>query len=420
MRKTVFPASVRLRRAPARDGLMATRPTKMTVAPYRSEKRSSRLRIPPTLGMLLFLFLLLGGGCRPALFGKADCVPGFPDRDGWYGGDGAYSVLLDRGRTLWLFGDTFVSAEEGRQNRVDMDLVLGTTLAISTCGATGEFAIRYFLKKKEGRFVSFFGDPEWMWPQDPFTVDDRLYVPLVVIEADPKIEGPFKFRIAGHRIALIRNHHGRDPGDWSVEYLDWSAAIPPGVAALAATSVVYGKMVYFYPFCVPSEEAPEVLGNILVRIPTDRLHEPETAMEYYAKDDTWRKGLDPAKAKIVLDAGVSELSVRYHERRKRWIAVYLSTDNRGDRMLYRSAERPEGPWSDPKALITAIPEVNPGTPKYHEGNFCYAGKEHIQFAKEEKLVTTYVCNSLDDIQQRVSFIRNHLFLYRPIVNVAPY
>lgn len=379
-----------------------------------------RHRVLQAILPALFVLLFLGGCCRLTISGGADCIPGFPDRDGWYGGDGAYSILLDHGRTLWLFGDTFVSDHEGRQDRVDMDIVLGTTLAISTCGNGGEFDIRYFLKKKQGRFVSFFGDPEWMWPQDPFKAEDRLYIPLVVIEADPKIEGPFKFRIAGHKIAMIRNYHGRDPVDWSVEYLDWSAAVPPGVAALAATSVVYGKMVYFYPFCVPSEEAPAVLGNILVRIPTDRLHDPETAMEYYAQDDTWRKGLDPAKAKIVLDACVSELSVRYHEGRKRWIAVYLSADKKGDRMLYRSAERPEGPWSDPEALITSIPEVNPGHPRYHAGNFCYAGKEHIQFAREEKLVTTYVCNSLDDMEQRINFIRKNLFLYRPIVNVVPY
>ncbi len=393
---------------------------KMTAVINRSGKKS--LRLPALLAAVMMFSLLpfFSGVSHPDSGNAAGCLPSFPDRDGWYGGDGAYSILLDDGRTLWLFGDTFVSDSEGRKNRVDMDLVLGTTLAISTCSNEGRFNIRYFLKKKEGRFVSSFGDKQWMWPQDPFKVQDRLYIPLVVIEPAPEMEGPFKFKVAGYKIAMIRDHHGKDPHGWSVEYLDWSAAVPSGVAALAATSVVHGKEVYFYPFCVPSARAPGGLGNILVRIPTDRLHDPSGAMEYYAKDDTWQKGLDPAKAKIVLDAGVSELSVRYHESRKRWIAVYLSVQNQGDRLLYRTAERLEGPWSDPKALITVIPEVNPTDPKYHKNNFCYAGKEHIQFAGAEKLVTTYVCNSLDDIDNRINFIRNNLFLYRPIVNEAPY
>jgi hypothetical protein len=387
---------------------------------FALREKSLRALVPLAALIVFSLLPFFSGVGHPASLNAAGCIPSFPDRDGWYGGDGAYSILLDDGRTLWLFGDTFVSDSEGRQDRVDMDLVLGTTLAISTCSKEGQFNIRYFLEKKEGRFVSSFGGKQWVWPQDPFKVQGRLYIPLVVIEPAPDMEGPFKFKITGHKIAMIRNYHGKDPHDWSVEYLDWSAAIPAGIAALAATSVVSGQKVYFYPCCVPSEQAPGVMGNILVRIPTDRLHDPARAMEYYAKDDTWRKGLDPARAKIVLDAGVSELSVRYHESRKRWIAVYLPGHNKGNRLLYRAAERLEGPWSAPKVLIAVIPEVTPTDPKYHQGNFCYAGKEHIQFAKEGKLVTTYVCNSLDDINKRINFIRNNLFLYHPVVNEVPY
>lgn len=400
----------------------ATAMKKQRLICYLVDSRKKSLRLLVSLAAVLMFSLLpfFSGVGHPASLNAARCIPSFPDRDGWYGGDGAYSILLDDGRTLWLFGDTFVSDREGRKNRVDMDLVLGTTLAISTCSKEGRFNIRYFLEKKEVRFISSFGGKQWVWPQDPFKVHDRLYIPLMVIAPAPEMDGPFKFKITGHKIAVIRNYHGKDPHDWSVEYLDWSSAIPPGVAALATTSVVSGKEVYFYPFCVPSEQAPGVLGNILVRIPTDRLHDPAGAMEYYAKDDTWRKGLDPGKAKIVLDAGVSELSVRYHESRKRWIAVYLSIHNKGDRLLYREASRLEGPWSDPKALIAVIPEVTPTDPKYHKSNFCYAGKEHIQFAKEGKLVTTYVCNSLDETDKRINFIRNNLFLYHPVVNEVPY
>lgn len=381
-----------------------------------------QLQLPMSLAtaMVIFLLPLFILGCHTVARGPAGCLPSFPDRDGWYGGDGAYSILLDDERTLWLFGDTFVSDREGRRERVGMDLVMGTTLAISTCSQDGGFDIRYYLKKKGGRFVSSFGDGQWLWPQDPFKVHGQLYIPLLAVEHAPETEGPFKFRIVGHKLALIRDFHHQDPHRWSVEYLDWSAAIPPGVAALSPASVVYGNRVYFYPLCLPSEKTPWVRGNILIRVPVDRLHDPAGAMEYYAEDDTWQRGLDPAKAKIVLDAGASELSVRYHHRPKRWISVYLSLNNKGDRLLYRSAERLEGPWSDPKVLVAEIPEVTPADPKYHKDNFCYAGKEHIQFASDGKLVTTYVCNSLDGLDKEINFIRSHLFLYRPVVNEAAY
>jgi hypothetical protein len=52
---------------------------------------------------------------------SAVCLPSFPDKDGWYGGDGAYAIGLDGGRVLWLFGDTFVSDQQGRQDRTDMN-----------------------------------------------------------------------------------------------------------------------------------------------------------------------------------------------------------------------------------------------------------------------------------------------------------
>jgi hypothetical protein len=190
-----------------------------------------------------------------------------------------------------------------------------------------------------------------------------------------------------------------------VEYRDWSALLPEGVASLATTSVVSGRHVYFYPLCVPSPAAPAVLGNILVRVPTDRLDDPGQAVEYYASDGSWQKGLVPAKARIVLEASVSELSVRYHPDRGQWLAVYLDLRGRGDRLLGRWAERLEGPWSAPQVLLPAIPEVTPADPRYHRATFCYAGKEHIQFASPGRLVATYVCNASTDGEEGESFLR---------------
>ena len=129
---------------------------------------------------------------------QGQCLPAFPDEDGWYGGDGAYSIKLDGERTLWLFGDTFVASEEGRKDRIDMDVVLGTTLAISTCSVNSEFKIQYYLIKKNEKFVSSFGENEWLWPQDPFIIDDILYIPLIAVKATNKKGELFNFMITGH------------------------------------------------------------------------------------------------------------------------------------------------------------------------------------------------------------------------------
>ena len=388
-----------------------------------------RLSVPPRIAprravpaaLLLCCILLFSCSQVPQRFqspqalSAAACLPGFPDRDGWYGGDGAYSIRLDNRRVLWLFGDTFVSGDAGRKDRVGMKVILGTTLAISTCTAQAGFQIRYFLKKKNGEFVSSFGDAEWLWPQDPFIADRTLYVPLVAIRANPDVQGPFKFEIAGHKIARIGNIEAAHPDEWTVDYLDLTPAIPKGIVAFAATAVVHGDYVYTYPCFAFTEGLLSVFGNILSRIPINRLDDPASAIEYLNREGQWVKELNPAAVKIVLDAGVSELSVRYHADRRKWAAVYLSTRNNGDRLLYQTADRPEGPWTEPKALIESIPEVDPKSPLYDRNNFCYAGKEHIEFAHDGHLVATYVCNSFEDPEKNSSFIRKNLFLYRPVV-----
>lgn len=304
--------------------------------------------------MLLSIFFF---SLSPSI--SADCLPCFPYKDGWYGGDGAYSIRLDEKRTLWLFGDTFVSGEQGRQDRIDMDVVLGTTLAISTCSVNGKFEIEYYLKKANGEFISSFGKNEWLWPQDPFMVNNTLYVPLLVVEAKPEMEGPFKFKIAGHKIARITNFEMADPYKWIVDYIDLTPGIPQGIIAFATTSVVYQRYIYYYPLYTSTGDIPMLYGNILARIPISELNDPANAIEYFTKDGIWEKELNPAKVKIVIDAGVSELSVRYHADDKKWIAVYMSARNNGDQLLYQVADGPEGPWTEPKVLIRTIPEVDP-------------------------------------------------------------
>ena len=356
-----------------------------------------------------------------AAVSPGQCLPAFPDKDGWYGGDGAYSISLDKERTLWLFGDTFVAREEGKKDRVDMDVILGTTIAVSTCSVDNKFKIKYYLKNKNGKLVSLFGEDEWLWPQDPFIVSNVLYIPLISVTPTNKEGELFNFKVAGHKFARIKNFSAADPQKWNVDYIDLTPAIPPEIRAFAATSVVYKNYVYFYPFYSYSKDKVLVVfGNILARIPVSKLDNPVGTVEYFTKDGTWQNKLNPETVKIVLDASVSELSVRYHAADKKWIAVYLSTQNKGDRLIYQESDKPEGPWSAPKALGVKVSEVDPKSPMYDKNNFCYAGKEHIEFVRGKNLVVTYVCNSAEDMQSPKSFIRRNLFLYRPVVREIGY
>jgi hypothetical protein len=358
---------------------------------------------------------------RPAAdFSSSQCLPSFPDKDGWYGGDGAYSIKLDKEHTLWLFGDTFAANDVSRKDRVGMDVVLGTTLAISTCSDNAEFRIKYYLKKKNSEFISSFGENEWLWPQDPFMVNSILYVPLLAIEAVADGKPPFNFKITGHKMAQIEYDPSTDPAQWSIKYIDLTPAVPQSIMALATTSVVLKDYIYFYPLFSYEKAKISTTGNILARIRINKLNSPTGAIEYLNKDGSWDNELKPQLVKIVLDAGVSELSVRYHADDQKWFAVYSSAGNKGQELLYQWAYALEGPWSAPSPLIARIPEVDPQSPLYDKNTFCYAGKEHIEFAGRRNLIVTYVCNSAEDFQNKTSFIRKNLFLYRPVVRKVSY
>jgi hypothetical protein len=142
--------------------------------------------------------------------------------------------------------------------------------------------------------VSSFGDREWLRPQDPFLVHGALYVPLVSVTANSAIEGPFKFEIAGHRLARMKDFSGADPHRWHVEYLDMFSGIVSDIKAFATTSVVHGGYVYFCPLYSATAAVPGVLGNILARIPVEKLNKPAEAIEYLRRGGRWRKRVDPA------------------------------------------------------------------------------------------------------------------------------
>ena len=343
------------------------------------------------------------------------CLPSFPDKNGWYGGDGAYSISLDERRTLWLFGDTFASSQPQRNDRAGMDVVLGTTLAVSVCLPDGTFSIEYFLKKKGAEFVSSFGDDEWLWPQDPFLVDGVLYLPLLSVQALADSPGPFNFRIAGQKIARITDFSAHDPHLWPVEYLDWTDLLAPQIEALAPASVVHEGYVYFFSLLRNSSDGAYERGNILVRIPTEALARPAGRFEYLYRDGTWQDKLDPRQARIIFPDGISEMSVRYRPEEDRWLAAYLSPDGKGKVFLFSTADGLQGPWSKPAPFGKTIDEVDPQSPLYDAGTFCYAGKEQQQFSSERDLVFTYVCNWAGHPDHPQSFLRKNLFLYRPQV-----
>jgi hypothetical protein len=108
----------------------------------------------------------------------------------------------------------------------------------------------------------------------------------------------------------------------------------------------------------------------------------------------------------VIDAGATEMTVRYHPDLRRWVAVHGKSDSLGGEIGFHTAEHLEGPWSPWRSVFVA--------PHHDKDIFCYAGKEHIEFAEPGTMLVTYACNSFD-----FGKLAGDMTIYRPQVIRLP-
>ena len=413
-------------------------------------------RSPPTKILALFLLFCVpwsGLGCMVAIPApdaplvlptgsfagrQSECLPQFPDHDGWYGGDAAYSVPLpiDEGRvSLWLFGDSFVQRPGTPKGRAYP--FVHNTIGISHCESGGAWTLETFWHRDElGTPRAFFvpgpstdwvrlavretGAPPYYWPFDGFIAHDILFVGLLrVIRSEPR--GPFNlpFRLVGMDLARIENYRDT-PTDWRIQIssLSNNSSAFPGSAFVETTSHIYA----FAFFDRGDGRTPRMLSrlnrNALVQWQPDL----SNALEYLASDSQWRPGFEPDKAKIIMQDDASEMSVHFDSLRKIWIAIYSNLARTGEARIpeavqIRTARSLAGPWSKTRKL-TSIPETDPDhSQSVDENLLCYAAKAHPQFSSTSKLIVTYVCNlvatSSAEALTILQRLRERVDLYRP-------
>jgi hypothetical protein len=331
----------------------------------------------------------------------SECRPEFPYQDGWLGADAAYSVPIDAGRSLWLFGDTFVKSS-GEATRRDAGFVRNS-VAVSTCDPEVGWDIDYYWSEAQGAGPRAFFDSEtdqfWYWPLDGFVHGGRAFVALAVLRDKPGDE-LFSFESIGVHLVMIENP-AADPNQWEMSYrvLTDVPTVQPG-----STIVLSDDHVYL--FTLYDDATGQDRHMILTRVPVEVLDSPSAHLEYLSKDRIWKPGIVARDALVVIDTGHSEMSVRHHAGTGMWLAVsdggFLS-----DRIMLRTAESLTGPWSG-WMPVHRFPEMTPESPRYDKDTWCYAAKEHSQFSRAGDILVTYNCNSSDLSKQ----LRN-TDIYRP-------
>ncbi|MGB7191482.1 MAG: hypothetical protein WBD10_15200, partial [Acidobacteriaceae bacterium] len=154
----------------------------------------------------------------------------FPYQQGWLGADGAYSVSLGSGRSLWFFGDTFVGAP-GAKSRKQPTAFVRNTVGISQCSGQHCTFKYYWRGQNTAKPGEIFAAPgkDWFWPLDGFIYKGTLYVALMQMHADGS--GAFGFAFSGSQLASIQNYTD-PPSQWTVRYqpLNTGDSAVPGVS----------------------------------------------------------------------------------------------------------------------------------------------------------------------------------------------
>lgn len=350
--------------------------------------------------MMAFFLMIAVGSVH------AECDAAFPLQSGkplsWQGADAAYSVPLPDGRDVWIFGDTLYGPERRVVGQTPQ--MVHNSLGISTC-KDSQWHLQYVVKHDaSGNAQSYFspaGPTHWYWAMDGFYANGDLWVTLLCIRhASKRAPGGFDFETCGSDLAQVSNLE-RDPQQWKVTI---HKLVPDGVGAYPSAAAVVNDG-YAYLFASYETGTRPLL---VTRIPLEKLAEPAANLQYLAADGTWKSGFDPAKAKVVMQHGNTELSVRYHPTLKKWLAVMVDPASFSSKIIVRTAPDLTGPWTEGE-VIYEIPEMQPG-PKRDKNVFCYAGKEHSELETGSDLLFTYACNTMD-----VSELPTHRDIYHPQV-----
>ena len=334
-------------------------------------------------------------------------LPVFPYAEGWLGADDAYSVPLADGKSIWLFGDTFVG-DPTTKLRSKSKTMVRNSVGISTCVPGKGCSMQYFWRNPRAAKPRSFFDTEtddvWYWPLDGYRDGDVLYLPLMIVRNKPGASpnDVFGFEIAGTKWAKVSNVSA-PPEQWKISLRDLTNAdLWPG-----ASIVSDGNYVLFYTQVSKGEGKGYMT---VLRVLRDKLEDPPASWEYLGKDGTWHAGTPRDDAKNVIDQAISEMTVRYHPEQTVWVAISPGPEFPSPYMVARTAETAVGPWSKPRTIFE-FPEMKPRTAGYDRETFCYATKEHVEF-EHANLVLTYTCNTMS-----IPKLMKDMRLYRPQVVV---
>lgn len=325
----------------------------------------------------LTLFPAVAGNFSFAVSPAPEWDRSFQNTNGWAGADVAFSIPITTNKSVWLFGDTWIGKVIGGK-RLDCRMI-HSSIAIQQHGQPPRF---FYPVDKEGRPQSFMKSPRKgtdFWLMDGARNSHGLDFLMLQIEWTGN--SVWGFRCVGTWLASVKNPDAA-PARWNIstQKLPFQELPNGEIASFGSAVLKDNGFVYIYGYSNPkiSGESKKLL---LARVPEGRMAH-FAAWEFFS-DDTWTK--DFQKITPVFSDAPPEGSVSWQPFLKKFVFVY--TDGIWGKIVMRTADAPQGPWSPPTALYHC-PDM-----KISPQVFCYAGKAHPEFSATNELLISYAANS---------------------------
>ena len=348
----------------------------------------------------IFLLLLFLTACQTQPRFTVEPLPrydaAFERTSGWTGGDGAYSITLNDGRTLWMFGDSLIGrVQDGR--RIDARLI-NNSAAIQTGREPADAALAFFYRTSAdgspAAFLKSADGPGWIWPYHGVRTAEGLFLFLLQIEP---ADGPagFGFKLVSTWLGKVANPD-EDPQRWNLarQKIPWGHE----KRLFGSAVMVRGDTCYIYGTMDDASSGVTVKHMLVARAPVENV-EDFSAWRFFVDGD-WVAEAD--RAGRVCENVASEFSVSYLSELGRYALVYTE-GGLSPNIVLRFSPRPEGPWGDP-VRVYSCPEAG-----WDPRIFCYAAKGHPELSVvADELIVTYMANATD-----FALLESDARLYRP-------
>lgn len=307
-------------------------------------------------------------------------------KDGWLGGDCAFSLPLGNDRFLWLFGDSFIQ-DRGQFSR-DGAVFINNSIAIQQGNLADNDSLHFYWNKRDGQHRAFFindNEPGFLWPLSAILIRGKLFVFCVRIQiVDP--DNVFGFRQIGNEIFCVDNPDDA-PNRWNMT----AHKLPflRQLGSFGSNFFINHDYVYIYGYRnVKSGWDDAIINLIIARIKNELAHDISNQSHWEFLDGAggiWHR--DIHQVKPVIEHFTTEFSVTFVPAIGKYVLV-ANAWKHPHPITVRWADTPFGPFSEPK-VVYHCPEID-WSPNY----FCYAAKAHLELAEaDDELIVSYMTNS---------------------------